>query len=109
MQSTVPRTHVGRSFQPQSHDVSTTHAESRVGPSHSEGGALVPGPRAQLLCGGNVFDDIDIRRNDTSFLDAVGARAIPDPTTELEVLQHCLTHGSRVCVAAQIAGAYARG
>lgn len=34
-----------------------------------------------LLCGGRVLDDIEVRRNDTSFLDALGARAIPDPTT----------------------------
>lgn len=34
-----------------------------------------------LLCGGTVLEDIEIRRNDAAFLDAVGARAIPDPTT----------------------------
>jgi hypothetical protein len=34
-----------------------------------------------LLCGGHVLDDIEIRRNDAAFLDALGARAIPDPTT----------------------------
>ena len=34
-----------------------------------------------LLCGGQVLDDIEVRRNDTAFLDALGARAIPDPTT----------------------------
>ena len=34
-----------------------------------------------LLCGGQVLDDIEIRRNDAAFLDALGARAIPDPTT----------------------------
>ena len=34
-----------------------------------------------LLCGGRVLDDIEVRRNDTAFLDALGARAIPDPTT----------------------------
>jgi Transposase DDE domain group 1 len=34
-----------------------------------------------LLCGGYVLDDIEVRRNDRSFLDALGARAIPDPTT----------------------------
>ena len=34
-----------------------------------------------LLCGGQVLDDIEVRRNDVVFLDAVGARAIPDPTT----------------------------
>jgi len=34
-----------------------------------------------LLCGGRVLDDIEVRRNDAVFLDALGARAIPDPTT----------------------------
>jgi hypothetical protein len=34
-----------------------------------------------LLCGGNVLDDIEVRRNDATFLDALGTRAIPDPTT----------------------------
>jgi hypothetical protein len=34
-----------------------------------------------LLCGGSVLDDIETRRNDGAFLDALGARTIPDPTT----------------------------
>src|SRR4051794_7496957 len=34
-----------------------------------------------LLCGGQVLDDIELRRNDAAFLDTLGARAIPDPTT----------------------------
>lgn len=34
-----------------------------------------------LLCGGAALEDIEIRRNDAAFLDALGARAIPDPTT----------------------------
>ena len=33
------------------------------------------------MCGGLVLDDIELRRNDAAFLDALGARAIPDPTT----------------------------
>lgn len=33
------------------------------------------------LCGGMVLDDIEHRRNDAAFLDMMGARAIPDPTT----------------------------
>ncbi len=33
------------------------------------------------LCGGKVIDDIDHMRNDENFLDAIGARAVPDPTT----------------------------
>jgi hypothetical protein len=34
-----------------------------------------------VLCGGQVLDDIELRRNDEAFLDALGTRAIPDPTT----------------------------
>ena len=34
-----------------------------------------------ILCGGVVLDDIEVRRNDGAFLDALGARTIPDPTT----------------------------
>lgn len=34
-----------------------------------------------ILCGGRVLEDIEIRRNDRTFLDALGARSIPDPTT----------------------------
>jgi hypothetical protein len=34
-----------------------------------------------ILAGGSVLDDIEIRRNDVAFLDALGARTIPDPTT----------------------------
>ena len=33
------------------------------------------------MCGGLVLDDIELRRNDIAFLDALGARTIPDPTT----------------------------
>jgi hypothetical protein len=33
------------------------------------------------MCGGFVLDDIELRRNDAAFLDALGARTIPDPTT----------------------------
>lgn len=33
------------------------------------------------LCGGKTLDDIELRRNDSVFLDALGTRAIPDPTT----------------------------
>lgn len=40
-----------------------------------------------LLCGGQVLDDIEIRRNDAAFLDALGARAIPDPTTAGDYLR----------------------
>ena len=34
-----------------------------------------------VLRGGRVLEDIEIGRNDEAFLDAVGARTIPDPTT----------------------------
>jgi hypothetical protein len=34
-----------------------------------------------VLVGGHVLDDIEVRRNDVAFLDALGARTIPDPTT----------------------------
>jgi DDE family transposase len=33
------------------------------------------------LCNGTCLQDIELRRNDTVFLDALGARRIPDPTT----------------------------
>jgi hypothetical protein len=33
------------------------------------------------LCEGTCLDDIELRRNDAAFLDALGARRIPDPTT----------------------------
>lgn len=34
-----------------------------------------------VMCGGRTLDDIETRRNDLAYLDALGARAIPDPTT----------------------------
>jgi len=40
-----------------------------------------------LLCGGTVLEDIELRRNDAAFLDAMGARAIPDPTTAGDFLR----------------------
>jgi Transposase DDE domain group 1 len=33
------------------------------------------------LCGGTCFQDLELRRNDENFLNALGARRIPDPTT----------------------------
>lgn len=33
------------------------------------------------LCGGRTLDDIELRRNDRGFLDALGTESIPDPTT----------------------------
>jgi Transposase DDE domain group 1 len=33
------------------------------------------------VCGGRCLEDIELRRNDKNFLDAIGALRIPDPTT----------------------------
>src|SRR5690242_12039048 len=33
------------------------------------------------LCGGTCLQDLEVLRNDEVFLDALGARRIPDPTT----------------------------
>ncbi len=33
------------------------------------------------LCGGKTLDDIELRRNDEAFLNMLGAKSIPDPTT----------------------------
>jgi len=33
------------------------------------------------LTGGRVLEDLEVRRNDEAYLDALGARTIPDPTT----------------------------
>ena len=34
-----------------------------------------------ILCGGRTLDDIELRRNDPTYLDALGTKMIPDPTT----------------------------
>lgn len=34
-----------------------------------------------VICGGKVIEDIELRRNDEVYLDALGAESIPDPTT----------------------------
>lgn len=34
-----------------------------------------------ILCGGTCLEDLEIRRNDEVYLDALGAQRIPDPTT----------------------------
>jgi hypothetical protein len=36
------------------------------------------------LCGGTCLQDIELRRNDEAFLDALDARRIPDPTTSAD-------------------------
>ena len=33
------------------------------------------------LCGGRTLEDIELRRNDEAFLDALGTKSLPDPTT----------------------------
>jgi hypothetical protein len=38
-------------------------------------------PAYNALCDGTCLEDIELRRNDEVFLDALGARRIPDPTT----------------------------
>ncbi len=40
-----------------------------------------------LLCGGDCLEDIELLRNDSAFLDALGARRIPDPTTSGDFLR----------------------
>jgi hypothetical protein len=35
-----------------------------------------------ILCGGDCLEDLELRRNDEVYLDALGAQRIPDPTTE---------------------------
>jgi hypothetical protein len=34
-----------------------------------------------VMCGGRTLEDIELRRNDEVFLDALGVESIPDPTT----------------------------
>jgi hypothetical protein len=34
-----------------------------------------------ILCGGDCLQDLELLRNDEAYLDALGARRIPDPTT----------------------------
>jgi hypothetical protein len=40
-----------------------------------------------VLCGGRTLEDLETRRNDVAFLDALGARTIPDPTTAGDFLR----------------------
>ncbi len=35
-----------------------------------------------ILCGGTCIEDIELRRNDEVYMNALGAQRIPDPTTE---------------------------
>ena len=40
-----------------------------------------------VLTGGRCMDDLELRRNDETFMDALGAQRIPDPTTEGDFLR----------------------
>lgn len=40
-----------------------------------------------VISGGRTLEDIEVRRNDVAFLDALGARTIPDPTTAGDFLR----------------------
>ena len=44
---------------------------------------------ANTLCNGDCLQDIELRRNDVNYLDALGAQRIPDPTTVHPSLAHC--------------------
>jgi hypothetical protein len=40
-----------------------------------------------LVCGGRTLDDLELRRQDEAYLDALGAARIPDPTTAGDFLR----------------------
>jgi hypothetical protein len=40
-----------------------------------------------ILSGGQCLEDLELRRQDVGYLDAMGARRIPDPTTEGDFLR----------------------
>ena len=57
-----------------------------------------------VLCGGRSLEDIEVRRNDEAFLDALDVKVIPDPTTagdfcrrfsaeDIEALQGAINNG----------------
>jgi DDE family transposase len=48
-----------------------------------------------VLCGGVCLEDIELRRNDEVFLDAIGARRIPDPTTSGDFCRRFTEHDVR--------------
>ena len=47
------------------------------------------------LCNGTCLDDIELRRNDLVFLDAIGADRIPDPTTAGDFCRRFTTDDAR--------------
>jgi len=40
-----------------------------------------------ILCGGTCIEDIELLRNNISYMDALGAKRIPDPTTAGDFLR----------------------
>lgn len=40
-----------------------------------------------IACGGRTLDDLEVRRNDEAFMDALGATRMPDPTTAGDFLR----------------------
>ena len=56
-----------------------------------------PGPYAEsdhvlnltynLICGGRTLDDLELRRQDEAYMDALGATRVPDPTTAGDFLR----------------------
>src|ERR1044071_9882870 len=58
---------------------STLHLLKKHMPYHESDHVLSIAYNA--LCGGRTLDDIELRRMNAVFLDAIGAEAIPDPTT----------------------------
>ena len=42
-----------------------------------------------ILCGGTCIEDLELRRNDEVYLDALGALTIPDPTTAGDFCRRC--------------------
>jgi hypothetical protein len=47
------------------------------------------------LCDGDCLDDIELRRHDEAYLDAIGARRIPDPTTAGDFCRRFQPHDVR--------------
>jgi hypothetical protein len=48
-----------------------------------------------MMCGGLTLDDIELRRNNEAFLDAIGAEALPDPTTAGDFCRRFDEHHNR--------------
>ncbi|MBI4881739.1 MAG: hypothetical protein HY812_19075 [Planctomycetes bacterium] len=52
------------------------------------------------LCGGSCLEDIELRRNDEAFLDALSAKTIPDPTTAGDFCRRFTPHDVDALMAA---------